>query len=103
MILREFSRFTDDENFIGTAFIMDITNRQHIDTATEMIEEKVEGKGLDIMINNAGIGDLGPIEWMEEEDLRKISEVNVWGHVNTIKAMLPLVKKAGGRIINVSR
>ena len=93
----------DDDNFKGTAFVMNITNKQHIETTTRMIEEKVRDKGLHIMINNAGIGDLGPIEWMTEDDLRRISDINLWGHINTIKAMLPLVKRAHGRIVNVSR
>jgi len=93
-------KFNDDDNFKGTAFVMNITNQQDIDQAREMIAEVVGDKGLDILFNNAGVFSPGPIEWQTEDDFKMPMEVNVWGHVKVIKAMLPLVKKCRGRIIN---
>ena len=62
----------------------------------------VKDKGLQLLFNNAGIGYFGPIEWLSEKHFRQTLEVNLWGHVNVTKAVLPMLKTAQGRIINTS-
>jgi len=94
--------FNNDEEFHGTAFQMNVTNKDDIAAATTMITERCGEKGLKFLFNNAGIGQFGPIEWLSEEDLRRTSEVNLWGHINVTKAVLPLIKKSRGRIINTT-
>ena len=95
-------RFTDDDNFKGMAFIMNITKKEDINNARNIIEEKVKDKGLSCLLNNAGIYQPGPIEWMSEEDMKNTMDINLWGAVNVTKVMIPLVKKARGRIVNTT-
>lgn len=59
--------------------------------------------GLWGLINNAGVlGVLAPTDWLTVEDYREPIEVNLFGLINVTLNLLPLVKKARGRIINVS-
>lgn len=59
--------------------------------------------GLWGLINNAGVlGALAPTDWLTVEDYREPVEVNLFGLIDVTLNMLPLVKKARGRVINVS-
>ena len=57
--------------------------------------------GLDGLVNNAGVAIFGSIEWVTIDDMKKLFEVNYWGGVRVTKAMLPLLKKSHGRIVNL--
>ncbi|XP_057314145.1 17-beta-hydroxysteroid dehydrogenase type 6-like [Hydractinia symbiolongicarpus] len=94
-------RLQDDPAFRGHAFIMDVTNQDDINKTYTLIKEEVKDKGLWCVVNNAGIIQPGLIEWQTTEEMQKIMNVNLWGTVNVTKTMLPLVKRAGGRIVNV--
>jgi NAD(P)-dependent dehydrogenase (short-subunit alcohol dehydrogenase family) len=52
-------------------------------------------------INNAGIGIIGPVEYLPLSDLRYQFEVNVFGQIAVTRAFLPLLRRANGRIINI--
>jgi len=58
--------------------------------------------GLWAVVNNAGICDLGLIEWATVEEMKQVVEVNFWGTVLVTKAFLPLLKRTKGRIVNVA-
>ncbi|UCG94740.1 MAG: SDR family NAD(P)-dependent oxidoreductase, partial [Candidatus Aerophobus sp.] len=59
--------------------------------------------GIDILINNAGIGVYGNAELTTLEDFRSVMEVNFFGSVNCILEALPHMKKMGkGLIINIA-
>lgn len=59
--------------------------------------------GLDILINNAGIGSFGTVEEMSPEDFRAVLETNLFGVYYCCHEAIPLMKKrGGGYIINVS-
>jgi NAD(P)-dependent dehydrogenase (short-subunit alcohol dehydrogenase family) len=58
--------------------------------------------GLAGLVNNAGIGVAGPQEFLTPEDWRRQFEVNVFGHIATTQALLALIRKARGRIVNVT-
>jgi len=58
--------------------------------------------GLDALINNAGIGIGGPIELLAMDELRRQFEVNVVAQIAVTQAMLPALRRAGGRIVFVS-
>jgi NAD(P)-dependent dehydrogenase (short-subunit alcohol dehydrogenase family) len=81
--------------------LLDVTDKGHIAAAAETIQRAVGEQGLAGLVNNAGIAVGGPLEYVPAELLRRQFEVNVIGlHAVTI-AMLPLVRKATGRIVHV--
>jgi NAD(P)-dependent dehydrogenase (short-subunit alcohol dehydrogenase family) len=60
-------------------------------------------EGLDILINNAGIGIFTPVESMNVEDFRAVLETNVFGVFYCCHEAIPLMKqRGGGYIINIS-
>src|ERR1700738_4270924 len=58
--------------------------------------------GLDILINNAGILTPGPIEVLPLDAIRREFDVNVFGALSVINAYLPALRKARGRVVQVS-
>ena len=58
--------------------------------------------GLWAIVNNAGIGPVGLIEWQTVEEMKQVLDVNLWGMVSVTKAFLPQLKKTKGRIVNVA-
>ncbi|XP_041530874.1 retinol dehydrogenase 7-like [Microtus oregoni] len=83
--------------------ILDVTKTESIVAATQWVKERVGNRGLWGLVNNAGICvPLGPIEWMNKEDFAKILDVNLLGMIEVTLSMLPLVRKARGRVVNVS-
>ena len=54
------------------------------------------------MVNNAGIVLTAPIEWIPLEKFKQVADVNLWGLMDVTKTFLPLVKKASGRVVNLS-
>ena len=59
--------------------------------------------GLWGVVNNAGILNLiAPVDWLTADDYRRQCEVNLFGLIDVTMTFLPLVKKARGRVINVS-
>jgi short-subunit dehydrogenase len=67
-----------------------------------LIERCVAGLGgVDVLVNNAGLGLSGRVVELDEDDLRYVYEVNVLGPLRCTQAALPYMRR-GGRIINVS-
>lgn len=59
--------------------------------------------GLDILVNNAGIGATGHFAEANQDRLRKIFEVNVFGLTETTRVFLPMIKKGNTpAIVNIS-
>lgn len=80
---------------------LDITDAASIDSALAQITRSVGVHGLAGVVNNAGQGIPGPLELVALEDLRAQLEVNVVGHVAVTQAVLPLIRRGGGRIVFV--
>jgi NAD(P)-dependent dehydrogenase (short-subunit alcohol dehydrogenase family) len=81
---------------------LDVTDEGQVAQAAAVVEEQAGAGGLDALINNAGIGIGGPLELVSAEDLRRQFDVNVFAQVEVTKAMLPALRRAGGRIAFVS-
>lgn len=96
----EFSRreiLTDGINHITT----DVTDEAQVMSSVNEILEK-EGR-IDILINCAGYGISGAVEFTETADAKKQFDVNFFGMVNMNKAVLPHMRKnKSGRIVNIS-
>jgi len=86
-----------------TALSLDVTDETSIEAAAAAIGEATDGYGIDILINNAGYGDLGPTELVSDRDLRRQFDTNVFGLMAVTRAFLPAMReRRSGRIINVS-
>jgi NAD(P)-dependent dehydrogenase (short-subunit alcohol dehydrogenase family) len=85
------------------AFQMDVTKKESIEQSFAGVVNTHCGKeGLWAVINNAGILRAGDLELMPIEQWRQQFEVNVFGMVQVIQKCIPLVRKTGGRIINIA-
>jgi NAD(P)-dependent dehydrogenase (short-subunit alcohol dehydrogenase family) len=79
----------------------DVTNK---DSVTDMIE-RVNSRfgGVDVLVNNAGVIQVGPIEVMTHADFEMTMQAHFWGPLNTIMAVLPSMRaRKSGRIVNIS-
>ncbi|XP_044036301.1 estradiol 17-beta-dehydrogenase 1 isoform X1 [Siniperca chuatsi] len=75
---------------------MDVTDRQSILDARDRVVEK----RVDILVCNAGVGLMGPLEVQSLDSMRHILEVNLLGTIQTIQAFLPDMKaQSQGRIL----
>ena len=62
-----------------------------------------ESGRIDLLVTSAGMGVSGAIEFIEEEEMKRQFEVNLFGTINTVKAVLPQMRKQKrGRIICIS-
>jgi NAD(P)-dependent dehydrogenase (short-subunit alcohol dehydrogenase family) len=80
---------------------LDVTDRVSMQTAIDATVAKFGG--IDVLINNAGFGLLGPLEGASPEDLRREINTNLMGVIEMIQLVLPLMREArSGVIVNVS-
>ncbi len=80
---------------------MDVTDPASIEAARQEIER--EHGGVDVVINNAGYGLMGPLELLDEADVRAQFETNVFGLLAVTRAFVPSMRARGwGRVLNVS-
>ncbi|OWK17060.1 RDH16 [Cervus elaphus hippelaphus] len=83
--------------------ILDVTKTESVAAATEWVKERVGDRGLWGLVNNAGISmPTAPNEWLTKQDFVKILDVNLLGVIDVTLNVLPLVRKARGRVVNVS-
>ena len=80
---------------------LDVTNQDQIEEAIKAVEKKFGY--IDVLVNNAGIGYFAAVEESEEEQVRRMFEVNVFGLCRMIHATLPgMRKRRKGFIVNFS-
>ena len=82
---------------------LDVTDAASIARARELVQARTGGRGIDVLVNNAGFGVLGPTELITDADMRAQYETNVFGLMAVTRAFLPEMRaRRSGRIINVS-
>lgn len=81
---------------------LDVAEAGSIEAAARTIESHLGERGLDGLVNNAGVAVAAPLEFVPLDALRRQLEVNVVGQVAVTQALLPLIRKATGRIVNMS-
>jgi NAD(P)-dependent dehydrogenase (short-subunit alcohol dehydrogenase family) len=82
---------------------MDVADEPSRQQAVAAILEHTSGYGLDVLVNNAGYGQFGPLEEVTPEQLRCQIEVNLIGVLAFTQPFLPMMRsRRRGRIINVS-
>jgi NAD(P)-dependent dehydrogenase (short-subunit alcohol dehydrogenase family) len=82
--------------------LLDVTRPEQVARAAEAVRDSVGERGLYGLVNNAGIVVAGPMEFLPLDALREQLEVNLVGLVGLTQALLPALRAAGGRIVNVS-
>lgn len=80
-----------------TPVFLDVTDSVQVQAVAKDIAS--EAGSLAGLVNNAGIGKGGPIEYLPIEDWRYQLEVNVIGQIGVTQAMLPLIRTGKGRIV----
>ncbi|KAK1885034.1 D-beta-hydroxybutyrate dehydrogenase mitochondrial [Dissostichus eleginoides] len=68
---------------------VDVCSEEQVNQAVEYIKENLEEAD-------------GEVEFTSMDTYRQVSEVNLWGSIRVTKAVLPLIRKAKGRVVNIS-
>ena len=91
-------------NFVPLVF--DVTNYSQISKAYKKVKLTLKGANLGILINNAGIAKLGPVEHISSEEFDLHLKTMVLGTFNCVQIFLPLLgaknKCSPGKVINIS-
>ncbi len=77
----------------------DVSDEASVKAAFEQICKQAEP---DLILNCAGFGISGAVEFTELADAKRLFDVDFFGTVNVNRAAIPSLRKTGGRIINVS-
>lgn len=80
----------------------DLRNAGGISAWAEGVSEAISGSGLDILINNTAYPLPGPLELIPLAEVRRGFEVSVFGGLSVINAFLPALRRAHGRIVQIS-
>ncbi|XP_075994199.1 D-beta-hydroxybutyrate dehydrogenase, mitochondrial [Genypterus blacodes] len=83
---------------------LDVCSDKQVNQAVEFIKDNLEDseRGLWAVVNNAGVGAFGEVEFTSMETYKQVSEVNLWGTIRVTKAVLPLIRRAKGRVVNIA-
>jgi len=82
--------------------VCDITKPEAVKAWVAGVSEALCNAGLNLLISNAGILTPGPLEVLSLDAIRREFEVNVFGALSVMNAFLPALRKARGRIVQIS-
>ncbi|XP_034418444.1 dehydrogenase/reductase SDR family member 9 isoform X1 [Cyclopterus lumpus] len=86
-----------------TTFHLDVTDSESVSKTAASIKTLVGRKGLWAVVNNAGVAlPSGPTDWLTIDDYKGMLAVNLCGVIDVTLSVLPLIKKARGRVVNVA-
>jgi NAD(P)-dependent dehydrogenase (short-subunit alcohol dehydrogenase family) len=100
----ELQRARDDLSSRGidaAVIVCDVGNRED---ATQLIHDvAARTGGIDVLVNNAGVIKVGPLDHMQRGDFEEAMAVHFWGPLHTMLAAIPdMRRRGGGRIVNIS-
>ncbi|XP_041366162.1 retinol dehydrogenase 7-like [Gigantopelta aegis] len=81
---------------------LDVTNKKDIAAVKEYVRGHVAEEGLWGIVNNSGVWYFAELEMTSEKVVQRVMDINLFGAINVTKSLLPLVRQAKGRIVNVS-
>lgn len=82
---------------------LDVAKLDSIQQALESVRQLTAGRGVEVLVNNAGFGRLAPMELVSEQDLQEQFATNVFGPVRLCREVLADMRRYGrGRIVNIS-
>ena len=79
---------------------LDVTANAEIDAVVQQIQR--DGRGLYGVVNNAGVATGGPLILTDDDELRRVLDVNVMGPLRVTRAMAPLLIASKGRVVTIS-
>ncbi|MBL6081203.1 SDR family oxidoreductase [Belnapia sp. T18] len=82
--------------------ILDITDEAAITALVKRVAEDPERRPLRALVNNAGMAVNAPVETHPLSEWRRLFEVNLFGHVAMIQALLPMLIASRGTVVNIS-
>jgi len=85
-----------------TPITIDVTKERSIKAAEQRVRKAVGKAGLAGLVNNAGVGFGGPVEYIPLDDYRQSFEVNYFGQIAVTQAFLPLLRRTPGTIVNIA-
>lgn len=81
--------------------VCDVRNQDEVNQMIKTVRARY-GR-IDVLINNAGVIQVGPLEVQTQEDFKEAMDVHFWGPFYTMQAVLPEMRARGeGRIINIT-
>ncbi|CAI6242860.1 unnamed protein product [Periconia digitata] len=96
-------KLVSESNGKVTFVKLDVTSADSIKEAASQVGKALDGTGLDVLINNAGVMPFTPNGLETMNDLDEVFKINVTSVHNTTAAFLPLLKKGNlKKVINVS-
>jgi NAD(P)-dependent dehydrogenase (short-subunit alcohol dehydrogenase family) len=99
--LDEARRQVEEVGGVALTFACDVRDRDEVVAAIELV--LAHYGQIDVLINNAGVIQVGPLEHMAIEDFEESLDVHFWGPLYAIWAVLPHMRGRGqGRIVNIS-
>lgn len=79
----------------------DVTMREEVDMLLGAVKERFGA--VDVLVNNAGRMDIGPLETMTDADFERSMATHFWGPLHLMRAVLPGMRaRSAGRIVNIS-
>jgi len=84
-----------------TPLQLDVTDRDAVGDAVARVGEETGGR-LFGLVNNAGLSLNGPLELTPDSEIRSLFGVNVVGLLAVTRGFIPLLRKARGRLVNIS-
>jgi NAD(P)-dependent dehydrogenase (short-subunit alcohol dehydrogenase family) len=82
--------------------VLDVTDPASVEAARGLVERRTSGRGLDVLVSNAGYALPGPLEALSEQDLRRLFDTNVFGLLAVTRAFVPAMRDRGqGRVVNI--
>jgi NAD(P)-dependent dehydrogenase (short-subunit alcohol dehydrogenase family) len=83
--------------------LLDVTDAASIAAAAAEVQRLTNGRGLDVLVNNAGYGLSGPLEGLTDAALKAQFDTNDFGLLEVTRAFLPAMRARGeGRVLNVA-
>ncbi len=82
--------------------LLDITNEAEIAALVKRITNDPDRRPLRALVNNAGIGVNAPVEVLPLSEWRRLFDVNLFGQVAMMQALLPTLIESRGSVVNIS-
>ncbi len=94
-------RYLQQFGLDARAFVCDVTQKAQIEHLVEEVERELGS--VEVLVNNAGVISMGPVDAMTDEDMKASIDTHIWAAWHACNAVLPAMRaRASGRILNIS-